>query len=116
MKNDDGFYLPTVLTVTAFVLSFLATFIYIYHNDLVVSELTLQQIEAETLIQMSRQEFIQEAKNELPTQGALQYVYPNGKVTLQYERQTSARWLIICWMEIEGYQDRIQTQYTITTD
>lgn len=113
IKNSDGFYLPLVLSVTAFVLIFLTTFIYMYKNDLVLSQLSLQQIEAETLIQMSRKEFMDEDKSAFPSIGEINYVYPTGDVTIQYEQEANDEWLMDCIIQIDGYKDSIEIQYTI---
>lgn len=116
LTNNDGFYLPMVLVVTAFVMIFLGTFIYLYQNELLLSEQTIQQIEAETYIQMSRTEFIQEVKDGLAPFGEVEYTYPNGEVNIQYTQQEHSNWLIDCIIDMKGYKESIQIQYTIFID
>jgi len=116
LTNNDGFYFPMVLVVTAFVMIFLGTFIYLYQNELLLSEQTIQQIEAETFIQMSRTEFIQEVKDGLAPFGEVEYTYPNGEVNIQYTQQEHSNWLIDCIIDMKGYKESIQIQYTIFID
>lgn len=116
LTNNDGFYFPMVLVVTAFVMIFLGTFIYLYQNELLLSEQTIQQIEAETFIQMSRTEFIQEIKDGLAPFGEVEYTYPNGEVNIQYTQQEHSNWLIDCIIDMKGYKESIQIQYTIFID
>lgn len=116
LTNNNGFYLPMVLVVTVFVMMFLGTFIYLYQNELFLSEQTIQQIEADTFIQMSRSEFVQEVKDGLSPFGEVEYTYPNGEVNIQYEQQEKSNWLVDCTIDMKGYKENIQILYTISID
>lgn len=84
-KSDKGFYLPYVLFVSVIALSFITTSIIVYNNELHVSNQLMEQIEAETLIQMGRAKLIDEATYVGESLGEVEYVFPSGEIKIKYE-------------------------------
>lgn len=84
-KSDKGFYLPYVLFVSVIALSFITTSIIVYNNELTISEQLMEQIEAETLIQMGKAKLIDEASYVEQSLGEVEYVFPSGEIKIRYE-------------------------------
>lgn len=84
-KSDQGFYLPYVLFVSVIALSFITTSIIKYNNELNISHQLMEQIEAETLIQMGRDKLIDEVAYYGQSVGEVHYVFPNGEIKVIYE-------------------------------
>lgn len=84
-KSDQGFYLSYVLFVSVIALSFITTSIIKYNNELNISSQLMEQIEAETLIQIWRAKLIDEAIYVGESLGEVEYVFPSGQIKIKYE-------------------------------
>lgn len=84
LKVDSGFYLPYVLFVSVAALSFITASIMIYTNEGKISSQLMEQIEAETLIQMGRAKLITEGTYVGESSGEVMYVFPNGEIRIKY--------------------------------
>lgn len=84
LKIDKGFYLPYVLFVSVAALSFITASIMIYTNEGKISSQLMEQIEAETLIQMGRAKLIAEGSYVGESSGEVMYVFPNGEIRIKY--------------------------------
>ncbi len=87
-KSEAGFFLPFVLFVFVLVSSSVLTTVAIYQNELKVSARLLEQIKAETMVQMSTVDVKERLnKGEIAKEGRLRYHFPQGKTSVHYKRE-----------------------------
>lgn len=87
-KSEAGFFLPFVLFVFVLVSSSVLTTVAIYQNELKVSARLLEQIKAETMVQMSTVDVKERLnKGEIAKEGRLRYRFPQGKTSVHYKRE-----------------------------
>lgn len=113
-KNEAGFYLPLVLVVTTLVLSFITTIVILYQNDVRMTKTIVNQIEMDTLIQMSKEEFTRDIVHLSDSNEKLVYHYPNGDVEIQYEREANETWLVNCTIFLENEKQPMTASYLVT--
>lgn len=100
IDNEQGFYLPIVLIVTTITLSFISILIYTYQNELHMTEAMINQIEAETLIQMAVEDFTEMVViEETMEAGTISFDYPNGIVEINYEQLEAVNWQLNCTID-----------------
>lgn len=99
VHKEKGFILPSVLLLTTFVLLNFSTNILAYQHDLKITYNLTEQINAQTLFQMSyityKKDYVPQNKDE-----NISYQFPNGKVNLQSK----------------GYGEFIQLRFNIETN
>ena len=101
IDNEQGFYLPIVLIVTTITLSFISILIYTYQNELHMTEAMINQIEAETLIQMAVEDFTEMVViEETMEAGTISFDYPNGIVEINYEQLEAVNWQLNCTIDL----------------
>jgi len=115
-KNEAGFYLPLVLVVTTLVLSFITTIVILYQNDVRMTKTIVNQIEMDTLIQMSKEEFMRDIVHLSDSNEKLVYHYPNGDVEIHYKKEANKTWLINCTIFLENVNQPMTASYLITLD
>jgi|SRR5690625_4853480 len=86
--NESGFYLPYVLMVSLITLTVISSSILSYQNEMEATYYLLEQIEAETLIQMGSAQFKKEELYKNNDHGKITYELPNGIVYIEYTRQS----------------------------
>lgn len=84
-SNENGFYLPFVLFITTLMLAAATTSAMIYRNEVEITNHLLENIKAETLIQMSRVKFSEEKLHENNKDGKITYTFPSGLSEIRYE-------------------------------
>lgn len=94
-KQEEAFFLPIVLMISILVLSGIMTSIIIYKNELQITEQLVNQIEAETLLQMALEEFSNDEKNRNEKMGQIIYNFPNGDAIVDYELVEEHKYLCI---------------------
>lgn len=114
INSESGFYLPIVLVVTALVLSFITSMIIVYQNDLGMTKSMMNQIEGETLIQMSREEFMIDIIDQPDANGKLEYRYPNGDVEVQYEKVNESTWMLHCTISLQNDNLPMSASFPVT--
>ncbi|MBC5637204.1 hypothetical protein H8S33_10325 [Ornithinibacillus sp. BX22] len=99
VHNEKGFILPSVLLLTTFVLLNFSTNMLAYQHDLKITYNLIEQINAQTLFQMSyityKKDYVPQNKDE-----NLTYQFPNGKVNIRSK----------------GYGEFIQLRFNIETN
>lgn len=92
INHNGGFVFPYVLLISAAVFLLITSAIQRYVNEMTITENTVEQLRAETLFQMSRNEIIKELKQADGTKlaGRINYTYPDGAVSVQYNRSIDA--------------------------
>src|SRR5690625_5052207 len=86
-KNERGFYLPFVLFVALIVFSTITTAIIIYQNELAIEHQLWEQIKSETIAQMAVYEFKNGKQYLQMPHGTIEYEFPPGKATVEYEQR-----------------------------
>ncbi|HLS23854.1 MAG TPA: competence type IV pilus minor pilin ComGG [Pseudogracilibacillus sp.] len=88
LRNERAFFLPFVLFIFFIIFSVVTTSITIYQNELKISNHLYEQLKTETLVEMTKLNFIQALETEeLRERGELTYTFPQGDVSLQYEKK-----------------------------
>lgn len=82
--NERGFFLPYVLAISVVILCVIVTSLTIYNNERKMTHMLLEQLEVETLFQMSRVQFKEDALYKINDKGQITYEYPNGTVIIQF--------------------------------
>src|SRR5690625_4922488 len=84
IKREHGFYLPFVLVVSIVTLSATATSTLIYQNELEATHLLLQQLEVETMRQVTIEQFHKDQMFLERDTGEFQYELPYSSATGTY--------------------------------
>ena|SRR5690625_61740 len=84
IKNEKGFYLPFVLVVSIISLSATITSIFIYQNEIEATNLLLQQLEVETMRQVTMERFHMDQMYLEVDTGEFQYELPYSIATGNY--------------------------------
>ncbi|MDL4841554.1 hypothetical protein [Aquibacillus rhizosphaerae] len=86
MHNSNGFIFPYIMFLAVLVLMVLTSCLSIYKNHIEMTELQLEQIKLETLLQMSDYQFSKElVMEDITEDGQLTYEYPYGFVKINYK-------------------------------
>lgn len=78
ITNDNGFILIHVLFVITIAFILVTGSIAVYRNELYITERQIKQIEIETLFQMGREKYLQEAAAAASPILAATYEFPDG--------------------------------------
>lgn len=99
LTNKKGFFLPYVLFITALVFIIISANIKIYKNELELMDHLTEQIDVETLLQMSSMKYVNDMKKAEDFPNHQSYHFPSGDVTVSYishnNRRVTARYDII---------------------
>ncbi len=83
-NNESGFFLPYVLFITALVFIIITTSIRTYQHEIEITHHLIDQLKAETIVQMGLAKFKQDyLPNEQDTLN-VHYSFPDGEVTIIY--------------------------------
>lgn len=83
--NDKGYIFPFVLFVALVMFSAVTASILIYRNEIMISNQILEQMTAETIVQMSVHRFKEEKPFIILPTGTISYQFPSGSVEVFYE-------------------------------
>ncbi|HLR08249.1 MAG TPA: hypothetical protein VK136_03160 [Bacillota bacterium] len=84
IHDQHGFFLPSILFVTTLALVVLSVSIQMYRNELEITHNQIEQLRVETLLQMGREQFIDDRnKNQLKVNPVV-YSFPHGEIEIQY--------------------------------
>lgn len=86
ITNENGFYLPYVMFVSMVTFLVITTSILIYQNKIETAHTMSEFIEIETLIQMTKANFLNDQVYKTEDSGEIMYQYPNGEVELMFAR------------------------------
>lgn len=86
MDNERGLYLPFVLFITLILFSTVTTMVAVYKNEKLISYQLWELTKADTIVEMTKQKFIQEDALELNDQGEISYTLPSGDVYVEYDK------------------------------
>ncbi|MUV39645.1 hypothetical protein JNUCC1_03529 [Lentibacillus sp. JNUCC-1] len=81
--NQSGFILPYVVFISALVLIALSASIHMYHNEIYMTDIEMENIKTETLLQMGYTNYMKTIETgESP--GEQFYTFPQGRVHIQF--------------------------------
>lgn len=94
MKNNNGHVFPTVLFYTAAIFLLIQTTIQLYLTEIRITDNLIEQLNTETLLQISLQEVRQEYETKRPNINLLNktYQYPHGTVEAELIEISSTRY------------------------
>jgi len=94
MRNNSGHVFPTVLFYTAAIFLLIQTTIQMYLTEIRITNNMIEQLNTETLLQMSLQEVRQEYDTKRPNINLLNktYRYPHGTVKAELIEVSSTRY------------------------
>lgn len=116
MSNQKGFFLPYVLFVSALVLIIVTANINTYNQDIFMTQNHLDQINMETLVQMGRIKFKDEIEIHQKDKGEVEYVFPEGRVALQYTRLTELEYNLLFTIRTRKDSEYIIRNYVNISD
>lgn len=79
-NSENGFFLPFVLVISLVIILLITTFIKMYESEIVMTKNLINQLEVDTIVQMSLEQFKQVIDELDHIEGELTYTYPK-----QYE-------------------------------
>ncbi|HLR72081.1 MAG TPA: hypothetical protein VK085_11720 [Pseudogracilibacillus sp.] len=85
--NEKGMYLPFVLFIALILFSAVTSLTLIYKNETEISNQLWEQMKAETLVQMSKQQFVTDKIYEAGHSGTALFTFPSGEVVLTYSEK-----------------------------
>lgn len=84
-ENEQGFILPLVLIVSLIIIMLMTTVIKIYQNELKITQNLIEQIEIDTIIQMSFEQVKNDLMNTEQTEGEFVFTLPQqSQAKIQY--------------------------------
>lgn len=86
LKRDDGYFYPFVLFVIVLLISILITSTIIYQNEQKISSQLIEQMYAQSLVQLSKATFVKEHPHLTENEGTLHYEFPLGEVAVHYKK------------------------------
>ena len=89
MTNEKGFIFPYVLFVTALVFVGITAGTQLYRNELISTEVYLNQIKLETLFQMTKEKALVEQKHLGPLYEKHNYTFPSGSAKFSVQIRTA---------------------------
>ncbi|WP_010530983.1 competence type IV pilus minor pilin ComGG [Lentibacillus jeotgali] len=84
--DQQGFVLPYVLFFIALALIILTANVYIYQDEIHITQNQTEQLKIETLIQMARMQFKEDISNEPKDDTTIVYDFPYGDVAVKYTK------------------------------
>lgn len=109
-RTERGFYFPLTLMVTLIILSVSATTILLYQNEQAMTERTIQQIKAETILQKAKHKFMQDGMYNERDNGEVNYEFPDGFIFMQFTKVSKDK--IYCKVRIETNEQFILDTFT----
>lgn len=100
-NNDSGYFFPFVIFISLILFSAVTASITIYQNELMISEQLFEQMKAESIVQMSIQQFTKERPYNENQSGEITYLFPSGTVSLNYELMDENLYLIMLDIETD---------------
>ena len=91
IKNERGQMLLFVLISASIIFLLFTASIKLYMNTIEDTQFLLEQLEVETLIQMSKVDLL---SNNEESQSVYYYVYPNGAIELQLQSKHDNRYVL----------------------
>ncbi|WP_067730406.1 hypothetical protein [Oceanobacillus damuensis] len=102
--NQNGFFLPYAIMITAIVLLLITTSTQHYQRDIEITERHIQQLTMETLFQSGREKVKAEIPRlELPAM--LQYDFPDGQVRVEVTKLEKDIYELIFTITVNGYDE-----------
>jgi len=86
MDNERGMYLPFVLFITLILFSTVTTMVAIYKNEKLINYQLWELTKANTIVEMTKQKFMQEDRETINNEGEISYTFPSGEVYVQYDK------------------------------
>lgn len=86
-SNERGMFFPFVLFIALILFSVVTTLTLIYKNETEISNRLWEQMKAETLVQMSKQEFLAEKFYEDAYSNSALLTFPSGDVVLTFSKK-----------------------------
>lgn len=77
INNEHGFFLPLVSIMSLIILIIVTTCIKMYQNEIVITKNLINNLQIDTVIQMSLEQFKQEVHHFDKINGELSYSFPN---------------------------------------
>lgn len=99
--NEKGYMFPFVLFASLLLFSTVGTTVLIYRNDLAVSDRLIEQMKAETLVQMSIRTFYREKPFLAKQHGTEVYQFPSGMVEIHYTPTEEGQFRLVLTVETD---------------
>lgn len=88
MMRSEGFILVHVLFIISLLFLLVSSSIASYHSDLYITDRQIEQIQAETLFQMSRSSYLEEQQQMDEVLQETNYQFPDGRVEITLLEET----------------------------
>lgn|SRR5690625_1766915 len=89
--NERGFFLPYVVVICFILFTTVASIVKIYEVEIESTNVMIEQIVHETIIQMGIAQFQEEKPYKNYDNGKVTYTFPPGEITIQFERIENGR-------------------------
>ncbi|HLR80675.1 MAG TPA: competence type IV pilus minor pilin ComGG [Bacillota bacterium] len=83
-NNDNGFFYPYVMFITAILFIVTTANINIYSNEIHLTKQLIEQTKIETLIQMGLTTFKEDVTTFKHPEGTVSYEFPSGQVNIAF--------------------------------
>lgn len=93
-NKEGGFFFPYVIFITGVVLLIISSSIYIYRQEIAITEKHLDQYKIETLYQMGVVQIKEQWKDEVQLGMKEKYVYPDGDIELKVLELTDEGYIV----------------------
>lgn len=89
-NSESGFIFPYVLLIATVLFIVITANINMYRQEIQLTYQTIDQLKVETLLQMGYAKFLEEfSKEDLDQKITVQYDFPDGNVTIEFNQVTS---------------------------